>query len=70
MDQCKIDKINELANKSRTCGLTEEEKALQKELREEYVMAFRLSLSSTMDNLYIERPDGTREKIKRKKEET
>ncbi len=66
MDQCKIDKINELARKSRACGLTEEEKALQKELREEYVQAFRDSLAGTLDNLYIERPDGTREKLNRK----
>lgn len=66
MEQCKIDKINELARKSRTCELCDEEKALQKALREEYVQAFRESLTSTMDNLVIERPDGTREKIKRK----
>jgi uncharacterized protein YnzC (UPF0291/DUF896 family) len=66
MDQCRIDKINELARKSRTCSLTEEEKALQKELREEYVQAFRNSLTSTLDNLCIERPDGKREKLKRK----
>ncbi len=70
MDQCKIDKINELARKSRTCGLTEEEKILQKALREEYVQAFRDSLTRTLDNTYIQRPDGTREKIKRKKEES
>ncbi|NLA86481.1 MAG: DUF896 domain-containing protein [Clostridiales bacterium] len=69
MDQCKIDKINELARKSRTCGLTEEEKTLQKALREEYVQAFRDSLTCTLDNTYIQRPDGTREKLKRKEEE-
>lgn len=66
MDQCKIDKINELARKSRTCGLSEEEKELQGILRAEYVLAFRASLQSTLDNTVIERPDGTREKIKRK----
>ena len=66
MEQCKIDKINELAQKSRTCGLTDEEKALQKTLREEYVAAFRQSLTSTLDNTYIVRPDGTKEKLKRK----
>jgi uncharacterized protein YnzC (UPF0291/DUF896 family) len=66
MEQCRIDKINELARKARTCGLTEEEKALQKELREEYVRAFRTSLSSTLDSIRIERSDGTREKLKRK----
>lgn len=66
MEQYKIDKINELARKSRTYGLNEEEKALQKTLREEYLQAFRASLTAALDNTYIERPDGTREKLKRK----
>jgi uncharacterized protein YnzC (UPF0291/DUF896 family) len=73
MDQCKIDKINELARKSRTCGLTEEEKALQKALRTEYVEAFKASLTGILDNTSILRPDGTLEKLKRrddKKKET
>lgn len=66
MDQCKIDKINELAQKARTCGLSDDEKALQKELREEYIQAFRNSLTATMDNIYIQQPDGTKIKIKSK----
>jgi uncharacterized protein YnzC (UPF0291/DUF896 family) len=66
MEQCKIDKLNELARKVRTCGLSDEELALQKELREEYVKAFRDSLTGVLDNTYIQRPDGTREKIKKK----
>ena len=67
MDQCKIDKINELARKSKTCDLTEEEKAQQKTLREEYIESYRKSLVNTLDNTYIMRPDGTKEKLKRKK---
>lgn len=66
MDQCKIDQINELARKSKTCGLTPEEAELQKLLREEYICAFRTSLKCTLDNTYIERPDGTKEKLKEK----
>lgn len=66
MDQCKIDQINELARKSKTCDLTPEEKALQKSLREEYICAFRSSLKNTLDNTYIERPDGTKERLKDK----
>ncbi len=66
MEQSKIDKINELARKSKTCGLTEDEKALQKALRQEYVAAVRGSLESTLDNTYIMHPDGTKEKLKRK----
>ena len=66
MDQNKIDKINALAAKARTCGLSDEEKALQKTLREEYVAEFRAALTGTLDNTVIQRPDGTREKLRRK----
>jgi uncharacterized protein YnzC (UPF0291/DUF896 family) len=66
MDQCKIDKINELARKARTCALCDEEKALQKALREEYVAEFRAGLTGTLDNTVIQRPDGTKEKLKKK----
>lgn len=68
MDPCLIDRINELARKSRTCGLSEDEAAEQKILREQYVGAFRNSLTQTLENTYIQRPDGTKEKLKRKDE--
>lgn len=69
MDPSLVDRINALARKARTCGLSPEEQALQKALREEYIKAFRASLTQTLDNTWIERPDGTREKLQRKKEE-
>jgi len=60
-------RINELARKSKTPeGLTEEEKAEQKALRDEYIAQYRRSLMAQLDNTYIERPDGTREKIVKK----
>ena len=47
MEQAKIDRINELARKSRTEeGLTPEEKAEQAALRQEYVAAIRASLTA------------------------
>lgn len=64
MEQKKIDRINELAKKAKTAELTEEEKAEQKALREEYIRDFRASLRGILDNSVIERPDGTREKVK------
>ena len=66
MDQCKIDQISALSRKSKTCALTEEEQDLQKALREEYLCAMRTSLKNTLENTYIERPDGTKEKLKEK----
>ena len=61
--QEKIDRINFLARKSRAEGLTEEEALEQKNLRAEYVAAFRKSLENTLDNTVIQRPDGTRERV-------
>ncbi len=66
MDQKKIDRINELARASRVRELTEEEKAEQKALREEYIIAYRASLRGILDNTVIERPDGSRESLKKK----
>ncbi len=65
--QQQIDRINELARKSRTPeGLTEAEKAEQKQLRAAYVAAFKQSLVSQLDSTYILRPDGTKEKLTKK----
>ncbi len=66
MQPCDIEKINELARKAKTCGLTDEEKELQKCLREQYIADFRRSMTTTLDNTVIQRPDGSREKLKRK----
>lgn len=68
MEQSKIDRINELARKSRTdAGLTRSEKAEQAALRQEYVAAVRASLTAQLDNTYIQYADGSRKKLKRKK---
>lgn len=65
--QEKIDRINELARKSKSVGLTENEKEEQKILRREYVDAFKASLVSQINNTVIVRPDGSREKLSDKK---
>ena len=66
MEKEKIDRINFLARKSREEGLTEAEALEQKNLRAEYVAAFRKSLENTLDNTVIQRPDGTRERVTKK----
>lgn len=67
MEQSKIDRINALAKKSKTEeGLTPEEKAEQKKLREEYILDFRAGIRGILDNTYIEYPDGTRRKVEKK----
>ncbi len=60
-----VNRINELARKSRETGLTPEEAAEQKELRAAYVAAFRRNLTSILENTVIQEPDGTRHKLKK-----
>ena len=63
----KIDRINALAQKSRTPeGLTEAEKAEQAVLRREYVDAVKQSLQGHLDNTVILNPDGTKRKLEKK----
>ena len=52
MEQSKIDRINALAKKAKTEGLTEAETAERKALREAYIAAYRKSLRAQLDNLY------------------
>ena len=67
MEKELIDRINYLARKSKAQGLSEEEKTEQAALRAAYIAEFRASLRGTLDNTYIERPDGTREKLQKGK---
>ena len=66
MDE-RIARINALYHKSKAEGLTEEEKEEQKKLREEYVASVRGNLKAQLENITLERPDGTVEKLKKKK---
>ncbi len=65
MEKEKIDRINYLARKSREQGLDDTEKAEQAALREEYILEFRASMTGILDNTYIQRENGEREKLKR-----
>lgn len=58
MDE-RIARINELYHKSQAEGLTEEEKEEQARLRKEYVASVRNNLKSQLDNIIIEKPDGS-----------
>ncbi len=63
MEQSKIDRINELARKQKSEGLTEAEKAEQLKLRREYIEAYKKSLIAQLENIRIVEPDGTKHKI-------
>lgn len=51
MDKKKIERINELAHKKKTVGLTEEETKEQAELRQEYLQAIRANFRQTLDSI-------------------
>lgn len=61
-----IERINELARKAKTVGLTEEEQAERDRLRQEYIADFRNSLISQLDNTYILDEQGNKTKLERK----
>jgi len=54
-----IDRINELYHKSQGEGLTEAEKAEQKELRQQYILSIRRSLRGQLNNIDIKEEDGS-----------
>ncbi len=66
MTQEKIDRINELARKQKSEGLTEEEKAEQFKLRREYIDSFKNSLINQLENTYIVDSDGNKTKVTKK----
>ncbi len=67
METERLKRINELAHKQKTEGLTEEEKAEQAKLRQEYLKAFKKNLTAQLDNTYIVDEKGNKRKLERKK---
>ena len=61
-----IKRINELSRKSKTEGLTIEEKEEQTKLRNEYRALVIGNLSSQLDGIKIRHPDGTITDVKKK----
>lgn len=65
MNEEKIKRINELARKQKSVGLSEEEKKEQYTLRREYIESYKRSLIAQLENTYIVEPDGTKRKVRR-----
>ena len=62
-----IARINELAHKAKKGPLTPEELAERDKLRRIYIDSVKANLVGQLENTYILRPDGTKEKVKKKK---
>ena len=63
-----IKRINELYHKSKAEGLTEEEKAEQKKLRDNYVAAIRGNIRSQLENTKVVDENGNEVDLKRRKD--
>ena len=59
MEVEKIDRINALAHKAKSVGLTEEEKKERDLLRKEYLASVRMNLRSQLDNIDVKQEDGS-----------
>ena len=59
MDNQKISRINELYHKSKSEGLTDEERMEQQILRREYVDSFKRNLRGQLDQISIQEEDGS-----------
>lgn len=66
MEQSRIDRINALSRLARERELTCEEAAERQALREEYVAAFRQSLTATLENTYIVDEAGNKKKLQKR----
>ena len=62
-----IKRINELYHKSKAEGLTDEEKAEQKKLREDYVAAIRGNIRSQLENIKVVDENENEIPLKRRK---
>ncbi len=61
-----IARINELAKKAKAEGLTPEELQERDKLRRIYIDSVKANLVGQLENTYIVRPDGSKEKLEHK----
>lgn len=66
MEQSKIDRINQLARKSKAEGLTPEEKDEQAALRLEYINSVKASLIANLESTYVVDEKGSKRRLTHK----
>ena len=67
MEKEQIERINELARKKKTVGLTEAELEEQAALRQQYLREFRANMEETLKAVRVEQADGTYKPLEKKK---
>lgn len=61
-----IKRINELAHKAKSVGLTDEELAERDKLRRVYIDSWKTGLISQLENTYIVDEKGNKRKVEKK----
>ena len=67
MNEDKIRRINELARKKKTVGLTQGELEEQQALRSEYLKAFRANMAEMLEGILIKEEDGSIGPLRKKR---
>ena len=67
METERLKRINALATKARTVGLTNEEIQERDVLRKEYLAASRKNMMQQLDSIYVVDENGEKHKLEKKK---
>lgn len=70
MEKEKLERISHLSRLARERELTNEEIKERMDLRGQYIAEMRQSLKHTLDHTYIQKPDGTKEKLHQKSDKS
>ena len=70
MDTKKIDRINELARKKKTAGISDVEKEELDILRREYIDGYKENLRIVLEHVMIQEEDGSRRPLKKKNQDS
>ncbi len=61
-----LERINELANKAKTVGLTPEEKEEQTQLRQKYLEIFRRGMRAQLESIVLVDEKGNKRRLEKK----
>lgn len=70
MEKEKLERISHLSRLARERELTNEEIKERMDLRGQYIAEMRQSLKHTLDHTYIQKPDGTKKKLRQKSDKS